>query len=136
MEYYSHSPEETEAIGEALYRAHSTARVFALYGDLGAGKTNFTRGVARAAGCIDAVSSPTYTIVNEYRGGRKIAHFDMYRIADSDGLYEIGWDDYLESGALCVVEWSEHISDALPPDTVTIILEKTGETTRTIKVCT
>ena len=133
MNYLSHSPEETEEIAAAIYQAHSSARVFALYGDLGAGKTNFTRGVARAVGCTDQVSSPTYTIVNEYRGRRNIAHFDMYRILDSDGLYEIGWDDYLESGALCVVEWSENISDALPPDTIKITIEKTGETSRTIR---
>lgn len=80
------------------------------------------------------VSSPTYTIVNEYRGQRKIAHFDMYRILDSDGLYEIGWEDYLDSGALCVVEWSENIEDALPSDTLMIKIEKISDTDRRITV--
>lgn len=134
MEYLSNSPETTEKIGEEIYNTYKDRKVFALYGDLGAGKTAITRGFARAAGCTDMVSSPTYTIVNEYRGQRKIAHFDMYRILDSDGLYEIGWEDYLDSGALCVVEWSENIEDALPSDTLMIKIEKISDTDRRITV--
>lgn len=134
MQYISKGPHETEIIGEELYNKYKSLRVFALFGDLGAGKTAMTRGIARAAGCTDGVSSPTYTIVNEYRGKRKIAHFDMYRIADSDGLYEIGWEDYLDSGALCVVEWSENIKDALPKDTLFIEIEKISQDDRRITV--
>jgi len=134
MEYISNSPETTEKIGEEIYNTYKERKVFALYGDLGAGKTAITRGFARAAGCVDMVSSPTYTIVNEYRGPRKVAHFDMYRILDSDGLYEIGWEDYLDSGALCVVEWSENIEDALPADTLVIRIEKISDTDRRITV--
>ncbi|MBQ6934797.1 MAG: tRNA (adenosine(37)-N6)-threonylcarbamoyltransferase complex ATPase subunit type 1 TsaE, partial [Clostridia bacterium] len=117
-----------------IYNTYKERKVFALYGDLGAGKTAITRGFVRAAGCTDMVSSPTYTIVNEYRGPRKVAHFDMYRILDSDSLYEIGWEDYLDSGALCVVEWSENIEDALPDDTLTITIEKISDTDRRITV--
>lgn len=134
MEYISKSAEMTEKIGEEIYERYKDRKVFALYGDLGAGKTAITRGFARAAGCVDPVSSPTYTIVNEYRGPRKIAHFDMYRISDSDSLYEIGWEDYLESGALCVIEWSENIEDALPEDTLVIKIEKISDTDRRITV--
>lgn len=134
LEFISESAENTEEIGAQIYNLFKDRNVFALRGDLGAGKTALTRGIAKAANSSDGVSSPTYTIVNEYRGDRKIAHFDMYRIAGSDGLYEIGWEDYLDSGALCVVEWSENVEDAMPPDAVIISIEKTDENTRKIVV--
>ncbi len=85
--------------------------------------TALTRGIARRLGCLDQASSPTYAIVNEYRGPRPVCHFDMYRIQGGDALYDIGWEDYLESGALCVVEWSENILEALPLDTLFVKLE-------------
>lgn len=134
MKYITNSPEETENIGECVYKSNKNAVVFALLGDLGAGKTAFVRGVARAMGVIDSVSSPTYAIVNEYRGKRKLVHFDMYRVPDTDSLYEIGWDDYLSSGALCAVEWSENVLGAMPKDTLYIRIEKTAENVRTISV--
>lgn len=93
-----------------------------------------TRGMARECGATDSVTSPTYAIVNEYRGKRKVCHFDMYRVQSADSLYEIGWDDYLASGALCIIEWSENILDALPKNTVFIKIDKTSDTSRKISV--
>ncbi len=128
------SAEETEAFGEKLAGELGACRIIAMYGDLGSGKTALVRGLARGLGCTDAVSSPTYTIVNEYRGPKKLCHFDMYRLAGPDSLYEIGWEDYLSSGCICAVEWSENIEDALPPGTLKIIFEKPDDNTRTITV--
>lgn len=117
------STEQTEAFGGYLAEKYPEKRVIALLGGLGAGKTALTRGIVRQLGCLDRASSPTYAIVNEYRGPRPVCHFDMYRIPDSDALYDIGWEDYLESGALCVTEWSENILDALPPEALFVKIE-------------
>lgn len=130
--FYTASPEETEALGEKIAEMSGEYSVIAMYGDLGSGKTAMTRGIARGLGCTDRVSSPTYTIVNEYRGGRRLCHFDMYRITSDEGLWEIGWEDYLNSGVLNVVEWSENIEAALPKNTLKVLFEKTGESTRRI----
>lgn len=119
MEYISHSVSETEAIGEALGRTLSPGSVLAYRGDLGMGKTAFTRGLARGLGCTGRVTSPTFTIVNEYEGGRcPLFHFDMYRLADADALFDIGWEDYLNREGVCAVEWSEQTPEALPPSTI------------------
>jgi len=122
MEYLSHNVIETEELGAALAKKLLRGDVLAYYGDLGAGKTAFTRGLARGLGCTGRVTSPTFTIVNEYDGPTPLFHFDMYRLADSDELYEIGWEDYLARGGVCAVEWSERIEDALPPDIVTVTI--------------
>ena len=99
MEYISNSPAETEALGEALAARLTAGTVVAFTGDLGAGKTAFTRGLARGLGVPDRVTSPTFTIVNEYEGGRlPLFHFDMYRLGSSDELFDIGWEDYLARG--------------------------------------
>lgn len=125
MEYISNSPTETEALGEALAARLTAGTVVAFTGDLGAGKTAFTRGLARGLGVPDRVTSPTFTIVNEYLGGRlPLFHFDMYRLPDSDALFDIGWEDYLDRGGVCAVEWSEQVADALPEDTVTVSLAR------------
>ncbi len=114
MEFFSKSPKDTEAIGEALAQRLSPGDVIAYQGDLGAGKTAFTRGLARGLAIDMAVTSPTYTIVNEYLGGKlPLFHFDMYRLTCGDDLFDIGWDDYLERGGVCAVEWSENVADAL-----------------------
>ena len=134
MEYLSHSVEETEAIGEQLGRSLDRGSVVAYQGGLGMGKTAFTRGLARGFGCTVPVSSPTYTIVNEYPGKRKICHFDMYRLGDADALYDIGWEDYLESGALCVTEWSENVPGVFPEGTAEIRFSRIDDETREIKV--
>ena len=134
MEFITHSPEETEKIGEALAKSLQPGTILAYRGDLGAGKTAFTRGLARGLGCKETVTSPTYTIVNEYLGGRlPLFHFDMYRLASSDDLWDIGWEDYLEREGVCAVEWSENVADAME-DAVTVTIEKLGETTRRITI--
>ena len=134
MEYITGSPEETEAVGAALGRVLTPGSVVAYRGDLGAGKTAFTRGLARGLGCTDTVTSPTYTIVNEYLSGRiPLFHFDMYRLRSSDDLWDIGWEDYLERGGVCAVEWSENVADAME-NAVTVNLEKLGENTRRITI--
>ncbi len=134
MTYLSNSPAETESLGAALGKHIQPGAVIAYRGDLGAGKTAFTRGLARGLGCRELVTSPTYTIVNEYLGGRlPLFHFDMYRLASSDDLWDIGWEDYLDRGGVCAVEWSENVADALE-DLVTVTIEKTGEESRRITI--
>ena len=122
MEYTTNSPEETEALGASMGARLKAGTVVAFTGDLGAGKTAFTRGLARGLGITERITSPTFTIVNEYEGGRlSLFHFDMYRLSSEEDLFDIGWEDYLDRGGLCVVEWSERVSGALgSPVTVTI----------------
>jgi tRNA threonylcarbamoyladenosine biosynthesis protein TsaE len=134
MIFITTSPAETEAIGAALGRVLPAGTVLAYRGDLGAGKTAFTRGLARGLGYNEPVTSPTYTIVNEYLGGRlPLFHFDMYRLRSSDDLWDIGWDDYLERGGICAVEWSENVDDAME-NAVYVTIEKTGEESRKITI--
>ena len=124
MKYLSKSPEETEKIGEALARQLQPATVLAYRGDLGAGKTAFTRGLA----IEEPVTSPTYTIVNEYLSGRlPLFHFDMYRLRSADDLFDIGWDDYLERGGVCAVEWSENVEEAMEDPILVTICRLPGE---------
>ena len=128
MKYLSNSPEETEKIGEALARQLQPATVLAYRGDLGAGKTAFTRGLARGLGIEEPVTSPTYTIVNEYLSGRlPLFHFDMYRLRSADDLFDIGWDDYLERGGVCAVEWSENVEEAMEDPILVTICRLPGE---------
>ena len=109
--------------------------VIAYRGGLGMGKTAFTRGLARGLGCTGRVTSPTFTIVNEYNGAIPLFHFDMYRLDSSDALFDIGWEDYLERSGVCAVEWSENVADALPDDTVTVTIARgSGENDRIITV--
>ena len=134
MTYITNSPGETEALGAALGRILPAGTVIAYRGDLGAGKTAFTRGLARGLGYRDMVTSPTYTIVNEYLGGRlPLFHFDMYRLGCAEDLWDIGWDDYLDRGGICAVEWSENVEEAME-DPVTVTIEKLGDTSRRITV--
>ena len=133
MEYLTHSVEETEALGEALGRKLQPGAVVAYFGGLGMGKTAFTRGLARGLGCTERVTSPTFTIVNEYPGRIPLCHFDMYRLESSDALFDIGWEDYLAGGGVCAVEWSENVADAME-NAVTVNLEKLGENTRRITI--
>ena len=132
MTYITHSPEETEKLGEALGRLLPAGTVLAYRGELGAGKTAFTRGLARGLGCTEPVTSPTYTIVNEYLGGRlPLFHFDMYRLHCADDLWDIVWEDYLDRGGVCAVEWSENVADALE-GAVTVTIRKLSDTAREI----
>ena len=134
MEYITNSPEETEALGERLAQTLTPGTVLAYRGDLGAGKTAFTRGLARGLGYKEPVTSPTYTIVNEYLGGQlPLFHFDMYRLSSEEDLWDIGWEDYLERGGICAVEWSENVAAALT-GAMLVSIEKTGESTRKITI--
>ena len=128
MEYLSHNEIETEALGARLAAVLPPGSVVAYQGGLGMGKTAFTRGLASGLGYPGRVTSPTFTIVNEYEGGRlPLFHFDMYRLADSEALFDIGWEDYLDRGGVCAVEWSELVEDALPPDTVYVTMTRCPE---------
>ena len=128
MEYLCRSEAETEALGARLAAVLSPGDVVAYRGGLGMGKTAFTRGLARGLGYSGRVTSPTFTIVNEYEGGRlPLFHFDMYRLEDADSLFDIGWEDYLDRGGVCAVEWSENVREALPPDAVTVTIARCPE---------
>ena len=134
MEFITNSPAETEALGEKLAKILQPGTVIAYCGDLGAGKTAFTRGLARGLGYREPVTSPTYTIVNEYLGGRlPLFHFDMYRLASADDLWDIGWEDYLDRGGVAAVEWSENVEDAME-NAIWVRIEKTGDESRRITV--
>ena len=134
MQYITNSPEETENVGERLGRCLRGGEVIAYLGELGAGKTAFTRGLARGLGIQMRVTSPTYTIVNEYTGGRlPLFHFDMYRLGGSDELFDIGWEDYLARDGVCAVEWSENVSDAME-NAIVVRIEKTGADSRRVTI--
>ena len=125
MEYYSNSVEETEALGMELAARLRPGDIVAYTGDLGAGKTAFTRGIARGLGIPEGVTSPTFTIVNEYEGGRlPLFHFDMYRLGDSEELFDIGWEDCLARGGVCAVEWSENVADALEDEPIRVDIRR------------
>ena len=127
MVYYTDSPEETERVGEelaGLLEAEGRESAFiAMRGEMGVGKTAFTRGFASHFG-INAVKSPTYTIVNEYKGRKRIFHFDMYRIESEDDLYSTGYEDYLASDGYVIAEWSENVEDFLPSDAIFVTITR------------
>ena len=133
--YTTNNESETEALGERFAAGLKGGSVIvAMYGDLGAGKTAFVRGMARGLGLSCRVSSPTFTIVNEYLGKRDLIHFDMYRLSCADELFDIGWEDYISRGAVCAVEWSENVEGAFWGDEIRVHIEKTGENTRRITI--
>ena len=131
-EYTSMCTADTEQIGAEFAKNLKGGTVVALYGDLGAGKTAFVRGMARGLGLNCNVSSPTFNIVHEYPGERELIHFDMYRLSSADELFDIGWEDYLNRGAVCAVEWSENVRDAFFGDEINVMIEKTGDESRKI----
>ena len=134
MKFITHNPAETEAVGAALARALHPGAVIAYRGDLGAGKTAFTRGLAQGLGCSEQVTSPTYTIVNEYLSGKMpLFHFDMYRLGSADDLWDIGWDDYLDRMGVCAVEWSENVDEAME-NAIFVTIEKLGDEDRRITI--
>ena len=132
--FISHSEQETEDLGARLAASLPGGTVVAMYGDLGAGKTAFVRGMARGMGLQCRVSSPTFTIVNEYLGQRDLIHFDMYRLSGADELFDIGWEDYLSRGAVCAVEWSENVEDAFFGDEVRVTIQKLNDSERKITI--
>ena len=128
MEFHTRAEAETEALGARLAAVLTPGAVVAYRGGLGMGKTAFTRGLARGLGYKGRVTSPTFTIVNEYEGGRlPLFHFDMYRLEGADALFDIGWEDYLDRGGVCAVEWSELAEEALPPETVFVTIARSPE---------
>ena len=133
-EFISTSERETEELGARLASSLKGGAVVAMYGDLGAGKTAFVRGMARGMGLDCRVTSPTFTIVNEYLGERELIHFDMYRLSGADELFDIGWEDYLRRGAVCAVEWSENVEDAFFGDEIRVTIEKLSDTERKITI--
>lgn len=119
---------ETENIGFLLGQTVKYGSIIAMFGDLGAGKTAFTRGYAKGMGIECDVSSPTFALVNEYRhGGKILYHFDMYRISGWDDLYSTGYFDYLDTGSSLIIEWSENIEAILPQDCVRVTITKTDD---------
>ena len=133
MEYCSNSVAETEELGAQLAARLRPGDVVAYTGDLGAGKTAFTRGIARGLGIPERVTSPTFTIVNEYEGGRlPLFHFDLYRLGDPEELFDIGWEDYLARGGVCAVEWSENVAGALEDEPIRVDIRRGGEESRRV----
>lgn len=125
MEYIANCEEETEALGARLAEQLEAGAVVAFTGGLGAGKTAFIRGLARGLGILERVTSPTFTIVNEYEGGRlPLFHFDLYRLSSSGELFDIGWEDYLARGGVCAVEWSENAAGALEKPFVSVRISR------------
>ena len=132
--FYTKNESETEDLGGRLARQLPDGAVVAMYGELGAGKTAFVRGMARGMGLNCRVTSPTFTIVNEYLGERELIHFDMYRLSGADELFDIGWEDYLARGAVCAVEWSENVEGAFFGDEIRVTIEKLSDTERKITI--
>ena len=134
MTIISSSWEQTLNVGKELAAKLNPGDVIAFHGDLGAGKTVFVRGLAEGLGLDARVTSPTFTIVNEYDGKIPLFHFDMYRLSGSDELFEIGWEDYLSRGGICAVEWSEITEDAFPENTINIHIKKIDDNSREITI--
>lgn len=140
MIYNSNSPNDTEMIAKALVKKLKPSDVICLRGDLGVGKTAFVQGLVKGLGVTEPISSPTFTIVNCYTGGKMpIYHFDVYRIEDSDEMYEIGFDEYVYGDGVTVIEWPDNIADILPDNAYNITIEKDyekGENFRRIEINT
>ena len=136
IEFISRNDNDTEQIAAKLADKLIGGEVIAFRGDLGAGKTCFTRGLASGLGFTGTVNSPTFSIVNEYLGGRlNLYHFDMYRVENWEDLYSTGFFEYIDMGGVVAAEWSENIDGALPENTIYITIEKIDDNTRNIKIC-
>ena len=134
LERITNSEKETEQFGHELAGMIHAPAVICLYGELGAGKTALIRGLAEGLGLDCTVSSPTFTIVNEYLGNRELIHFDMYRLKSAEELFDIGWEDYLRRNAILAVEWSENVEDAFDGTEIIIRIEKLAKESRRITV--
>ena len=133
--FISNSPKNTREIAAQLATTLNGGEVIAFYGDLGQGKTCFVTGLAEGLGFTGEVSSPTFAIINEYLGGRlDLYHFDMYRVTDWNDLYSTGYFEYMESGGVLAVEWSENIENALPDNDIRVTIKRLDETTREITI--
>lgn len=128
MDIFVKNLKETLAIGKSLGALAKPGDIFCLDGDLGAGKTHLTKGIAEGLSIEDNITSPTFTIVNEYEGGRlKLNHFDVYRVNDPDEIYAIGFDEYIFSEGLSVIEWSDYIKELIPEEYLQITILKCTE---------
>jgi len=134
MKIITNSENETVREGEKLGLMLKPGDIVALHGELGAGKTAFTRGIAAGLGISSSVSSPTFTIVNEYPGDVPLFHFDMYRLESENELFDVGWYDYHDRGGVCVVEWSEKVPGAFMPDTIFVQIENLGDESRCLEI--
>ncbi len=130
------SEEELPQVAEAILEAAGRRTVVVFRGEMGAGKTTLIRAIAAALGSADTVTSPTFALVNQYKGadGRNIYHFDFYRIDDLREAYDFGYEEYFYSGDLCLVEWPEKIEALLPDDVVTVRIAVDSETARTFEI--
>ncbi len=134
MTFTTVTPQDTEALGTKLGKLLFPGAFIAIYGDLGAGKTAFSRGIALALD-IDDIASPTFTIVREHSGRIDLFHFDAYRLSCGDELYDIGFDDYLRRNGVVLMEWANNVADALPPNRLDITISGSGEDERNIIIC-
>lgn len=125
--FESYSYDDTKEIAANIAKGFSGGEFVAMYGDLGAGKTAFVQGFAKSLGIESHITSPTFTIVNEYEGRLPLYHFDVYRISDPDEMYEIGYDEYINSNGVCIVEWAELIEDLFPDEYYKITILKDAE---------
>ncbi len=127
MECIVNTVEETYKIGELLGSLVNSGDIICLIGDLGTGKTHLTKGIAKGLGIKDHITSPTFTIVNEYTGRLKLYHFDVYRVNDPDEIEAIGFDEYIFSDGVSIIEWANYIKELIPPNNLTITIVKCPE---------
>lgn len=132
--FLTRNAEETKTLAAAVGRLLKAGDVIAYTGGMGAGKTTFTTGLAQGLGVTDWVSSPTFSLINEYRGPIPLCHFDLFRVTNADDLYATGFFDYLDGRHILAVEWTENVPEALPPDAIRVHLEDTGENCRQITI--
>ncbi|MYF98810.1 tRNA (adenosine(37)-N6)-threonylcarbamoyltransferase complex ATPase subunit type 1 TsaE [Candidatus Poribacteria bacterium] len=134
--FRTESPDETQALGEKLGNRLKPGDVIALIGDLGTGKTCLTQGIARGVGIApnEVVSSPSYILINEYKGKIPIYHIDLYRLETAAEISELGLGEYIESDGICIIEWAERMGDELPDTCITIHISWKDENTRSIKI--
>jgi tRNA threonylcarbamoyladenosine biosynthesis protein TsaE len=130
--FITNSEAETVKLGKEFAKRLQAGSLVALYGDLGAGKTQFVKGVCEAFEVKEIVNSPTFTIVNEYHGTMPVFHIDLYRMKSVDEILGIGFDEYLESGGICLVEWAEKLDGILPAKRYDVKMSIVNETTREI----
>ena len=134
--FHTHSPEETQAVGVEIGQRLRPGDVVALSGDLGAGKTCLTQGIARGVGLApgEIVNSPSYILMNQYAGRIPIYHIDLYRLQDPNQIADLGLEEFLEGDGVCVIEWAERMQAALPAKTIFITITEEGESIRRIDV--